>query len=71
MLHIYIYIYDISNLRVNPASSLEGAGAVVSVWNRGCFSSVVNDRGKYCSFHNVSFSEHYTVNRVKKNSGFL
>jgi hypothetical protein len=48
--------------RVNPASSLERA--VVSVWNRGYFSSVVNDRGKCCSFRNVSFPEHYTVNTV-------
>jgi hypothetical protein len=46
------------------ASSLKRA--VVSVWNRGCISSAVNDRGKYSSSRNVSFSEHYTVNRVKK-----
>jgi hypothetical protein len=49
---------------VNQASSLERA--VLSVWNRGCVSSVVNDRGKVSSFRNVSCSEHYTVNRVKK-----
>jgi len=49
---------------INQASSLERA--VLSVWNRECVSSVVNDRGKGSSFRNVSCSEHYTVNRAKK-----